>query len=282
VTSSIQVNGGARGALSSFQICSARVSPLVKLVHSGNLRVGLHVEQSGPWHTQAHNAKWQAAQGLVVCRWYGLDIHDRYEGTIDNLDRANKVLSLLCLVVGAKVNWWKSSAMWASNHARDCEWGQVVGLVWILECRGVKYLGIQVAFHLGASTWILTRSCCLSKESWSTGIKSWSLSGYILVANQVIMVSIWYNVDCWNPNPRMYDQMKALVRNFIWGGWAEKTQVKVKWDVITLLVCKRGLGVINPRAQVKAMLAKLVAHARWDFCRSTCRKGNDPSWLHTY
>lgn len=72
------------------------------------------------------------------------------------------------------------------------------------------------------------------------------------------MVSIWYIVNHWNPSPRMYDQMKALVRNFIWGNRAEKTQAKVKWDVITLLVCKCGLGVISPRAQVKAMLAKLV------------------------
>jgi hypothetical protein len=31
-----------------------------------------------------------------------------------------------------------------------------------------------------------------------------------------------------------------------------------KWDLITLLVCKGGLGVINLRAQVEALLTKLV------------------------
>jgi hypothetical protein len=51
------------------------------------------------------------------------------EGIADNLDRANKVLSLSCLAVGAKVKWWKSSAMWASNHPKDHEWDQDVGLV---------------------------------------------------------------------------------------------------------------------------------------------------------
>ncbi len=63
-------------------------------------------------------------------------------------------------------------------------------------------------------------------------------------------------LDCWNPNLRTNDQMRALVRNFSWGGRAEKTQAKVKWDVITLLVCKGGLGVINSKAQVEALLAK--------------------------
>jgi len=81
----------------------------------------------------------------------------------------------------------------------------------------------------------------------------------------------------------MYDQMKALVRNFIWGDRAGKTQAKVKWDVITLLVCKCDLGVINPRAQVKAMLAKLVVLRPFSWLGTLegfCLKGGLPCCNH--
>ncbi len=55
--------------------------------------------------------------------------------------------------------------VWASNHLRDCEQDHDVHLVWVLEGQGMKYLGIEVGFHLRALRQILTRSCCLSKES---------------------------------------------------------------------------------------------------------------------
>jgi hypothetical protein len=51
--------------------------------------------------------------------------------------------------------------------------------------------------------------------------------------------------------------MKGLMRNYIWGGKSERTCAKVKWDIFTLHVCKGGLGVIDPKAQTEALLAKL-------------------------
>ncbi len=37
-----------------------------------------------------------------------------------------------------------------------------------------------------------------------------SLAGRILVANQVLLASIWYLVACWNPNPRMCCQVRGV------------------------------------------------------------------------
>jgi hypothetical protein len=62
----------------------------------------------------------------------------------------------------------------------------------------------------------------------------------------------------WNPNPRMCNQIRGVVRNFIWGGKASNTQAKVKWDSLTLPLSSDGLGIINPKAQSKAFLAKLL------------------------
>jgi hypothetical protein len=42
-----------------------------------------------------------------------------------------------------------------------------------------------------------------------------SLAGRILVANKVLLVSMWYIAASWNPSPRMCSQVRGVVRNFI-------------------------------------------------------------------
>jgi len=85
-----------------------------------------------------------------------------------------------------------------------------------------------------------------------------SLTGRILVANQVLLASMWYLVASWNPNPRMCSQVHGVVRNFIWGGKVAPSGAKVKWDTLTLPIAKRGLGIIDPKTQLEALLAKLL------------------------
>jgi hypothetical protein len=70
------------------------------------------------------------------------------QGSCVNLERTQKVLNLFCMASGAKVNWNKSVAIWASKRTRTWEWRQEVGLQWVSEGKGVRYLGIQVGFHL--------------------------------------------------------------------------------------------------------------------------------------
>jgi hypothetical protein len=85
-----------------------------------------------------------------------------------------------------------------------------------------------------------------------------SLAGRILVANQVLLASMWYLAACWNPNPRMCAQVRGVVRNFIWGEKDAPAHAKVKWDTIALPTAQRGLGIINPKTQSEALLAKLL------------------------
>jgi hypothetical protein len=85
-----------------------------------------------------------------------------------------------------------------------------------------------------------------------------SLVGKIFIANQVLLSSMWYMAACWNPNPKMCNQIKGVIRNFIWGGKVIKTQAKVKRDSLTLPFSNKGLGIINPKAQSEALLAKLL------------------------
>jgi len=71
------------------------------------------------------------------------------KGIDDNLEKKNKMFFLFCIVIGhAKVNWKKSSMIWTSNQLKDCGWGMDVGLIWVPKGQRVKYLGVQVEYHL--------------------------------------------------------------------------------------------------------------------------------------
>ncbi len=85
-----------------------------------------------------------------------------------------------------------------------------------------------------------------------------SLAERILVANRVVLASMWYIAACWNPNPWMTTQIRGVIRNFIWGGKDAPTCAKVKWDILTLPTTQGRLGIIDPKAQSEALLAKLL------------------------
>jgi hypothetical protein len=55
----------------------------------------------------------------------------------------------------------------------------------------------------------------------------------------------------------MCNQIRGVVQNFIWGGKAFNTRAKVKWDSLTLPLSSGDLGIIDPKAQSEALLAKL-------------------------
>jgi len=48
------------------------------------------------------------------------------------------------------------------------------------------------------------------------------------------------------------------VRNFIWSGKATNTRAKVKWETLVLPTSQGGIGIIDPKTQSEALLAKLL------------------------
>jgi hypothetical protein len=52
-------------------------------------------------------------------------------------------------------------------------------------------------------------------------------------------------------------QVSGVIRNFIWGGKDVPACAKVKWDMLALPITQGGLGVIDPKSQSEALLAKL-------------------------
>jgi hypothetical protein len=48
-----------------------------------------------------------------------------------------------------------------------------------------------------------------------------------------------------------------VVKNFIWSGKANNARAKVKWETLLLPISHEGLGIIDPKTQSEALLAKL-------------------------
>jgi len=174
------------------------------------------------------------------------------------MDRAQNVLKLFCTASDAKLNWNKSAAIWASTKEKTWEWGCEVGLKWVPKGEGIRYLDVQIDFRLPTEANFDKMMLVLKGKLINWGRNNLSLAGRILVANQVLLASIWYLAACWNPNPKMCSQVRGVVRNFIWGGKATSTRAKVKWDMLSFPISKGGLGIIDPKTQSEALLTKLL------------------------
>ncbi len=141
--------------------------------------------------------------GLIRDQMFADDTALYLQGSPANMDRAQEVLKTFCRTSGMKINWHKFVAIWASKKERTWEWGGDEGPKWIPTSEGTRYLGIQVGFHLPPEANFDTMMIAFKGKliSWSHNMLS--LAGRILVANQVLLASIWYLAACWNPNPRM-------------------------------------------------------------------------------
>jgi hypothetical protein len=82
---------------------------------------------------------------------------------------------------------------------------------------------------LKGANWILPNNrsqLCQAFGFFRKKLISWgnnylSFAGRNLVANQVLLSSMWYSVVCWNLNAIMITQIKGESKNFILGGALE-------------------------------------------------------------
>jgi hypothetical protein len=186
--------------------------------------------------------------GLVRDQTFADDTAMYLQGSPPNLDRAQNVLNIFWSASGAKINWHKSTAIWASKKKRDWHWGEEVGLRWILDEEGTRYLGVQVGSHLHPEVNFEKMKLSLKSKLISWSNNRLSMASRILVANQVLLASMWYITTFWNPSPRMCSQVKGVVRNFIWGSKDTPARAKVKWSTMVIPITQGGLGIIDPKA----------------------------------
>ena len=89
-----------------------------------------------------------------------------------------------------------------------------------------------------------------------------SLVGRVMIANQVLLSSMWYIASTCLFSRSCLLQIQRLVRNFIWIGRSNNDdRVKVALLTLTTQLFDGGLGLVDQDSQCKALLAKFVVRA---------------------
>ena len=86
-----------------------------------------------------------------------------------------------------------------------------------------------------------------------------SLAGRIMIANQVVLSSIWYFASYTDYSGKAVKIAKATVKNYIWSGKQKScARAKVRWDTVVLPIVRGGVKVLDPQWQASALLIKLL------------------------
>ena len=126
----------------------------------------------------------------------------------------------------------------------------------------VRYLGCQIGLELTAEQQIAPLLLSIRRKLifWSSA--RLSLAGRALVANQVLLATMWYVTSCWIFSSSCISQIQRLIRNFLWSGKnGDATRAKIAWPVITLPTSHGGLGIVDPACQSRALIGKFVVHS---------------------
>ena len=181
------------------------------------------------------------------------------DGTPDNLDRAIAVINKFGAASGAKLNLHKSVGVWVSNTPRTWTWGEETGLKWLQPGEVTRYLGYPFGFNIVQKEKNNKMLSQIRKHlhRWAN---NWiSLAGRIMVANQVILSSIWYLASCTDFSNQAIKLVRATVRNYIWSGKKEHlARARVKWATVVLPIVRGGVKILDPQWQASALLVKLL------------------------
>lgn len=181
------------------------------------------------------------------------------DGTRDNLDRALNVITRFGAASGAKLNLHKSVGLWLAARPRDWQWGEEVGLKWLERGEITKYLGYPFGIDIPQKERDAKMLSQIRKHlvRWSTN--KLSLTGRIMVSNQVVLSSIWYLASCTDFSGKALKLARAVVRNYMWSGKLDtRARARVRWSTAVLPIVRGGVKILDPEWQTSALLVKLL------------------------
>ena len=177
------------------------------------------------------------------------------EGNLLNLQQ---VLSDFCDASGALINWDKSMGFWVASSSPPQDVPSP-GFSWVPRGTTVRYLGCQVGIDLSAEEMVTPLLVRVRNKLLYWDTTNLSLPGRVIVANSVLLASMWYVASTWLFSRSIILKLQRLVRNFIWGApLGARAVAKVAWSVLIRPIREGGLGLIDPLLQSKALLAKHV------------------------
>ena len=181
------------------------------------------------------------------------------DGTKDNMDRAFIVINRFGAASGAKLNLHKSVGLWLAPTERDWEWGETEGLKWLLPGEVTRYLGYPFGLRIPQQEKDSKMLSQLRKHLFKWSNQNLSLAGRIMIANQVVLSSIWYLASCTDLSSKALKLARALVRNYIWSGRRDSSpRARVRWDTTVLPIVHIGIKILDPQWQTSALMVKLL------------------------
>ena len=141
---------------------------------------------------------------------------------------------------------------------------------WLQHRRSIWYLGCRVGIDITNDQLIAPLLMSLKKKLLFWSSKHLSFAGRIIIANQVLLSSMWYILSSWLFLRSVISHVQRLIRNFLWGASDVNPRSKVAWKVIISPPHECGLGLIDPMFQCKTLLEKFVvrsmmpASKEWD------------------
>ena len=148
-------------------------------------------------------------------------------GHVENLVRFQTNLETFCDASSAKINWHKSCNFWVGEGSPP-GWLPDPLFQWILPGTCVRYLGCHVGLELSAEQQIAPLLLSIRRKLvfWSSA--RLSLAGRVVVANQVLLATMWYITSSWIFSRSCISQVQRLIRNFLRsGGDGSPTRAKV-------------------------------------------------------
>lgn len=169
---------------------------------------------------------------MVVDQEFADDTSLYLKGTPENLEKAKEALTSFSLASGANINSDKTHAFWISSERRFFAWEEEQGLQWNAPGDTVRYLGFQIGFQTNAEDRFKAVLQAIKRKLSYWATTKLSLAGRILIANQVLLLAIWYVASCWGPHLQSIQKIKALIRNYLWSGedGERRCIAKVAWD----------------------------------------------------
>ena len=180
------------------------------------------------------------------------------DGTLTNMDTTLNVIHRFGAASGAKLNLHKSVGLWISSKERTWQWGEEAGMKWLLPGEVTRYLGYPFGLNIPQEEKNGKMLGQIRKHLSKWVNHPLSLAGRIMIANQVVLSSIWYFASCTDYTGKTLKIAKATVRNYIWSGKKESNaRAKVRWDAVVLPIV-RGVKILDPKWQASALLIKLL------------------------
>ena len=181
------------------------------------------------------------------------------EGSPENMDTTLAVINKFSAASGAKLNLHKSVGVWIAHTERTWRWGEEACMKWLQPGEVTKYLGYPFGLQITQEEKDNKMLSQVRKHLQRWAGNKLSLAGRIMIANHVIMSSIWYFASCMNFSNQALNLVRATVRNYIWSGKrATNTRARVKWATAMLPIVRGGVKILDPLWQTSALLVKLL------------------------